>query len=99
MPVFPTRQVRREGRTAYNGVVVIPDELESILISTPDILGGEVRFAGTRVPVQALLDSLARGRSLQDFLDGFPDVTSQQASAVLDWQNDLSRQRLGLNAA
>lgn len=50
----------------------------------PDRLGGEPCFAGTRVPVKNLFDYLEGGESLNDFLEGFPGVTRDQAIAVLD---------------
>lgn len=40
-------------------------------------------FAGTRVPVQTLLDYLKGGESIDDFLDGFPSVKREQAIAFL----------------
>ena len=40
-------------------------------------------FAGTRVPVQTLVDYLTEGRPLEDFLDGFPSVSRSQAEALL----------------
>jgi hypothetical protein len=39
---------------------------------------------GTRVPVQTLLESLERGESIDDFLDGFPSVTRAQVAAFLE---------------
>lgn len=51
--------------------------------SDPDILGGTPVFSGTRVPVQNLLDYLAAGKPLDDFLDGFPSVSREQAIAFL----------------
>lgn len=65
-------------------MVEIPAELQGVLVSTDDTLGGSVRFAGTRVPLQALLDTLQGGGSLEEFLDGWPDVTSEQARTVLN---------------
>lgn len=50
----------------------------------PDILGGTPVFVGTRVPAKALLDYLAGGHTLDDFLDDFPTVTRAQAVAVLE---------------
>jgi len=75
---------------------MIPRELEGILVCTPDTLSGSVRFAGTRVPVQALLDTMRSGDSLEDFLDGYPGVTLEQARAVLDWEDAQARVALGL---
>ena len=45
--------------------------------------GGVRIFAGTRVPVQTLIDYLTEGRTLEDFLDGFPSVSRSQAEALL----------------
>lgn len=50
----------------------------------PDVLGGELVFAGTRVPVRSLFDHLEAGDSLDDFLEGFPSVTKAQAVAALE---------------
>ncbi len=55
-----------------------------LIEQTGDILGGTPVFAGTRVPVQTLLDYLAAGDRLDDFLDDFPTVTRAQAIAVLE---------------
>ncbi|HJZ48210.1 MAG TPA: DUF433 domain-containing protein [Roseiflexaceae bacterium] len=49
-----------------------------------EILGGTPVFAGTRVPVQTLLDYLEAGQSLQEFLDDFPTVQRTQAITVLE---------------
>ena len=55
-----------------------------VLHRDPDILGGTPVFVGTRVPVKALLDYLAGGHTLDEFLDDFPTVTREQAVAVLE---------------
>ncbi len=43
----------------------------SLIISSPDILGGTPVFAGTRVPVQTLIEYLEGGETIDDFLQGF----------------------------
>jgi len=50
----------------------------------PEILSGTPVFAGTRVPVETLLEYLERGRSLAEFLTDFPTVTKEQAVAALE---------------
>lgn len=47
-------------------------------------MGGTPAFAGTRVPVQTLLDYLKSGESIDDFLAGFPTVTKEQVIVFLD---------------
>jgi uncharacterized protein (DUF433 family) len=54
-----------------------------------DVMGGTPVFAGTRVPVQTLLDYLEAGESLDDFLEGFPAVSREQAIAFLEEAKDL----------
>lgn len=73
----------------------IPKELQDVLVSTPDTLSGSVRFKGTRVPVQILLDTFLVGGTIEDFLDGFPDVTRAQAEAVVRAMNGRAIEPLG----
>ena len=57
---------------------------ESVIHSDPGILGGIPVFVGTRVPLRNLIDFLAAGESIDDFLDAFPSVSRQQAVAALE---------------
>lgn len=59
-------------------------EGSSIISASPDVMGGTTVFAGTRVPVQTLLDYLKAGESINDFLDGFPTVSREQVIALLE---------------
>lgn len=52
-------------------------------------MGGAAVFAGTRVPVQTLLDYLEAGESIDDFLQGFPSVTRGQIVSFLEEAKDL----------
>jgi uncharacterized protein (DUF433 family) len=56
----------------------------SVVHSDPEILGGTPVFVGTRVPLQALIDYLAGGHTLADFLDDFPTVSRELAIAALE---------------
>lgn len=56
--------------------------------SDPEILGGTPLFVGTRVPLQALIDYIEAGHSLQELLDDFPTVTRQLAVAALEQAKD-----------
>lgn len=51
---------------------------------SPEILSGTVVFAGTRVPVQTLIDYIEGGDPLDDFLEDFPTVTREHVIAVLE---------------
>jgi uncharacterized protein (DUF433 family) len=61
---------------------------ESVVESSPNILGGTPVFRGTRVPVTTLFDYLAAGDPLERFLDHFPTVKREQAVALLDELKD-----------
>jgi uncharacterized protein (DUF433 family) len=56
----------------------------SVVHSDPDIMGGTPVFVGTRVPLQALIDYLEGGHSLEQFLDDFPTVTREVAIGALE---------------
>ena len=64
----------------------------------PEILGGKPCFAGTRVPVTTLFDALARGRSVDYFVEQFPTVKAEQVRAVLAQAKELVQSR-ALSAA
>ena len=54
-----------------------------IVTSSSDVMGGTAVFAGTRVPVETLVDYLTAGESIDEFLEGFPTVTREQVVAFL----------------
>jgi len=58
--------------------------VEQVISSDPEVQGGAVVFAGTRVPLKNLIDYLEAGDSLEEFLDDFPSVRREQAIAALD---------------
>ena len=76
--------------------MIIPHELQGVLAAQPEIISGAVRFKGTRVPVQALLGTLTHGLAVSDFLEGFPDVTIDQAFAVVQWEQNHAREIFGI---
>lgn len=59
-------------------------DLNQIVHSDPEIVSGTPVFVGTRVPVQALLDYLEGGETIEEFLDDFPSVSREQAVAFLE---------------
>ena len=59
-------------------------EREKVIGLDPEIHGGTPVFAGTRVPVESLIAHLKAGDTLDDFLEGFPSVTREQAEAFLE---------------
>ena len=70
---------------------IIELEIEVIEIN-PEKVSGTPVFAGTRVPIKNLFDYLEGGETLENFLEGFPPVTREQAVAVLEMAG-----KVGLN--
>jgi uncharacterized protein (DUF433 family) len=65
-------------------------EVEAQIIArSPDIMSGTPVFAGTRVPVQTIIDYLAGGHPLEEFLDDFPTVRREQALELLQRIKEL----------
>ncbi len=60
------------------------EDLKGIVHSDPEIMGGAPVFAGTRDPLQNLIDALEGGETIEDFLEGFPSVKRSQAIAVIE---------------
>ncbi len=56
----------------------------AVVVIDPEIMSGEPCFAGTRVPVRALLDYIESGETLGEFLEQYPTVTRKQTVAFLE---------------
>jgi uncharacterized protein (DUF433 family) len=63
--------------------------LKDVIVTDADILGGSPVFRGTRVPLQALFDSIEGGETLEEFLEGFPSVSREMAVAALEQAREL----------
>ena len=84
-PPQPVRSQRPLAPEDLEGDLVQPGHpLFGVVWVNPQRLSGSPCFAGTRVPVRTLFDYLEGGESLDDFLEGFPGVTREQAVALLE---------------
>ncbi|MGZ9156252.1 MAG: DUF433 domain-containing protein [Candidatus Binatia bacterium] len=57
---------------------------EPLITMSPDRMSRAPVFAGTRVPVQTIIEYLEANDSLNDFLEDFPSVSREHAIAVLE---------------
>jgi uncharacterized protein (DUF433 family) len=57
---------------------------EDVVSRNPEVMNGALVFKDTRVPVEILVQHLEAGDSLEDFLEGFPSVSREQAVAYLE---------------
>ncbi|MFD2572600.1 DUF433 domain-containing protein [Spirosoma soli] len=61
---------------------------KEVIVVDPEVLGGTPVFGGTRVAIQTLFDYL-EASSLDDFLEGYPSVSRQQAEVVIELASNL----------
>jgi uncharacterized protein (DUF433 family) len=54
-----------------------------IVVSDPDIAGGEPIFRGTRIPVATLFEHLANGYDLDEILASFPTLDYHDVLTLL----------------
>ena len=57
-------------------------------------MNGALVFAGTRVPVESLIQHLTAGDSLNKFLDDFPTVSREQAIAYLKMTLEAAKKNM-----
>ena len=57
---------------------------QSVVKIDPELMSGAPCFAGTRVPIQNLMDYLEGGDSIDEFLEDFPTVSRQQVISCLE---------------
>ena len=74
-------------------LVIDEAELRRLPITVdPEVVSGAPVFRGTRVPVDALIENLEAGLTLDEFLDNFPTVSREQAVEILEhWRRTLRR--------
>lgn len=57
---------------------------KQFVVSDPEILRGKPRLKGTRIPVSLVLGYLAAGKTFEETITEFPDLTRDQIAACLD---------------
>lgn len=60
------------------------------IVSDPEILRGKPRLKGTRIPVGVVLGYLAAGKTAEQIIGEFPDLTREQIAACLDYARELA---------
>jgi uncharacterized protein (DUF433 family) len=58
--------------------------LEEVVWVDPDRMSGAPCFKGTRIPIQMLIEHLAAGFSLDEFLETVPSLERKQAQRFLE---------------
>ena len=58
--------------------------------SNPEILRGKPRIKDTRIPVSLILGYLAEGKTPEEIIREYPDLTVEKIAACLDYSRDLA---------
>lgn len=68
--------------------------LADVLTIDKEVLHGTPCFAGTRVPVQTLIDFLETGETIDDFLAVYPSIPKQHVFSFLELSRDIAIDQL-----
>lgn len=71
--------------------MTIPPSLQHLVSIDPDVVGGEICFTGTRVPLETVVDNLAGGHSVEEILENYRALRREHVEAVLQWESMLAR--------
>ncbi len=65
---------------------------QEFLLSRPDVSGGELCAAGTRIPVTVILDTLAEGATKDEILASYPSLCLDHINAALSYAAELAHE-------
>jgi uncharacterized protein (DUF433 family) len=60
------------------------------IVSSPEVLRGKPRIIGTRIPAGLVLGYLAEGKTAEQVIEEYPDLSAEQIAACLDYARDLA---------
>ncbi len=63
--------------------------MESRILSHPDICNGRPIIAGTRIPIQTILEFLGAGDSIEDVLEEYPSLSREDIYACIQFASKL----------
>lgn len=63
------------------------------IVTNAEILAGKPVIVGTRISVELILDCLASGWSVAEFIENYPHVSQEDVLAALGFTTDVIRQK------
>ncbi len=60
-----------------------------LIVSMPDVMLGKPVIRGTRIPVKLIVRKIGEGASIEDLLDGYPNLTRESVQAALVYAADI----------
>jgi uncharacterized protein (DUF433 family) len=67
------------------------DEWDQLVTANPKVMGGRPVFAGSRVPIEIVLSSLAAGVDLEELKLSYPFLTSAHVEAARTYEQEHPR--------
>jgi uncharacterized protein (DUF433 family) len=74
-------------------------KLPSRIEGKPDVTMGKPCIKGTRIPVCLILQKMAAGESVEQLLEAYPQLTSQDLAACLEYAAALAGEEIVLTEA
>jgi uncharacterized protein (DUF433 family) len=66
-------------------------ELKKYIVSNPKVMMGKPVIAGTRIPVEIILEKLASGETIEQVLQAHPRLTPISINAALGFAAEILR--------
>lgn len=60
-----------------------------LIESMPDVMLGKPVIRGTRIAVELIVRKIGEGASIEDLLDGYPNLTRESVQAALVYAADI----------
>jgi len=70
------------------------DDGLDLIVSNPEVLHGQPRLRGTRIPVTVVLDCLAAGMSEEEIHEQYPTLPAGSIRAALSYAARLAHEEL-----
>ncbi len=67
------------------------ERLRNRIVVNPEIMAGKAVIKGTRIPVDAILQRIADGMSIDEVLKDYPILRRDDIKAALEYSADLVR--------
>ena len=74
---MPQTKTQRNGTVRKRRPAKRRIELGKYVVSDPEVYHGELTFTGTRIPVKTVLTFLGMGESIEELLEGYPNLSRE----------------------
>jgi len=63
--------------------------MHELIESMPEVMRGKPVIRGTRIPVELIVRKMGEGASIEELLDGYPNLTRESVQAALVYAADI----------